>query len=170
MLCLGQWFHRNQLVLNLTKTNLVKFTPTNLVGVPLTIEYKNILIDEIAYTKFLGMHIDNHMDWKKHTELILPKLSAACYAIRRFYYTLKSDALCMVYFADFHSMTDYALIFWGNSINIHQVFKLEKKIITIIFGVGTEISCTGLFRKFNILPVACQYILSLMPFIVENPK
>ena len=52
MSCLGQWFDTNQLVLHLTKTNLVKFTPTNLVHVPLTTEYKNILIDEIANTDF----------------------------------------------------------------------------------------------------------------------
>ena len=68
MSCLGQSFDTNQLVLNLTKTYLVKVTPTNLVHVPLIIEYRNILIEEIANTKFLGMYIDNHMNWKKHTE------------------------------------------------------------------------------------------------------
>jgi hypothetical protein len=76
MSCLGQWFDTNQLILNLTKTNLVKFTSTNLVHFPLTVEYKNILIDETVNTKFLGMHIHNHMNWKKNTELILPKLNA----------------------------------------------------------------------------------------------
>jgi hypothetical protein len=45
MSCLDQWFGTDQLVLNFTKTNCVKFTPTNLVYVPLTTEYKNILID-----------------------------------------------------------------------------------------------------------------------------
>jgi len=31
-------------------------------------------------------------------------------------------------------------------------------------------SCRRLFRKLNILPIACQYILSLMLFIVDNQK
>jgi hypothetical protein len=57
MMCLGQWFDRNQLFSNLTKPNLVKFTPTYLVHVPLTVEYKNILIDKVANTKFLGMYL-----------------------------------------------------------------------------------------------------------------
>jgi hypothetical protein len=35
-------------------------------------------------------------------------------------------------------------------------------------GVGPRSSCRGLFKKLNILPVACQYILSLMLFIVDN--
>ena len=37
-------------------------------------------------------------------------------------------------------------------------------------GVGLRFSCWGLFRKLNILPVACQYILSSMLFIVDNQK
>jgi hypothetical protein len=35
-------------------------------------------------------------------------------------------------------------------------------------GVGMRASCRGLFRKLNILPVACQYIFSLMLFVVAN--
>ena len=33
------WFHANQLILNMDKMNIVKFTPTNIVCNPLTIEY-----------------------------------------------------------------------------------------------------------------------------------
>jgi hypothetical protein len=50
----------------------------------------------------------------------------------------------------------------------HRVFRLQKKIIWIISSVGTKSPCRGLFRKFYILPVVCQYILSLMLFLVEN--
>ena len=31
-------------------------------------------------------------------------------------------------------------------------------------------NCRGLFRKFEILPVPCQYVLSLMLFIIDNPN
>jgi hypothetical protein len=43
----------------------VKFTPTNLEHIPLTIEYKSILIAIVNNTKHFGMHIDNHMNWKE---------------------------------------------------------------------------------------------------------
>jgi len=32
--------------------------------------------------KFLGLQIDNHLNWRKHTEQVIPKLRTACYAIR----------------------------------------------------------------------------------------
>jgi len=37
-------------------------------------------------------------------------------------------------------------------------------------GAEPRASCRGLFRKLEILPVPCQYILSLMLFVVDNPN
>jgi hypothetical protein len=36
-------------------------------------------------------------------------------------------------------------------------------------GAEPRASCRCLFRKLEILPVPCQYILSLMLFITDNP-
>jgi hypothetical protein len=69
----------NQLVLNITKTSVIKFTPKTTARVLLDIYYKDNVIDKVKSTKFLGMHIDKHMNWKNHLEQILPKLSAACF-------------------------------------------------------------------------------------------
>jgi hypothetical protein len=65
------------------------------------------------------------------------------------------------------SSVKYGIIFWGNSTNISRVFKLQKKVIRIISGVGSTDSCTGLFRKLDILPLSCEYILSLMLFVID---
>jgi hypothetical protein len=35
-------------------------------------------------------------------------------------------------------------------------------------GVGPTDSCRGLFRKLDILPLSCEYILSLMLFVIDN--
>jgi hypothetical protein len=37
-------------------------------------------------------------------------------------------------------------------------------------GAETRASCRGLFRKLEILPVPCQYILSLVLFIIDSPN
>ena len=167
---LNQWFHINQLVLNITETNVIKFKPKTTAHVPLHIYYKDNITDEVKSTKFLGMHIDNHMIWKNHVEQILPKLSAACFLIGNLIHTLNLDILCMVYFAYFHLVLQYGIIFWGNSAHVHQVFKLQKRVVRVMSGVGPRSSCRSLFRKPKILPIACRYMLSLMLFIVDNQK
>ena len=109
---LNQWFYINQLVLNITKTNKIKFTPKTTAHVPSDIYYKDNVIDEVKSTVFLGMHTDNHMNWKNHVGQILPKLSAACFLIRKLIHTLNPDVLRTVYFAYFHSVLQYGIIFW----------------------------------------------------------
>jgi hypothetical protein len=74
----------------------------------------------------------------------------------------------MVYFAYFHSVIKYGIIFWWNSTDADQVFILQRRIIRITAGVGPRSSCRGLFKKLDILPVPCQYIFSLMMFVVDN--
>ena len=85
---LNQWFYINQLVLNITKTNVIKFTPKTTAHVPLDIYYKDNVIDEVKSTIFLGMHVDNCMNWENHVEQIFPKLSAACFSVRNVIHTL----------------------------------------------------------------------------------
>jgi hypothetical protein len=80
-------------VLNIKKTNIIKFTPTDSAYAHLKMKYKNITIKEVASTKFLGMCIDNHMNWKCHTDQILPTLSTACFVMRKLSHILNSDTL-----------------------------------------------------------------------------
>ena len=131
---------------------------------------KDNVIDDVKSPKFLGAHIDNHVNWKNHVEQILPKLSATCFLIRNLISTLNLDILHMVYFAYFHSVLQYGIIFWENSTHVYQVFKLQKRVVRVVSGVGPRSSCRSLFRKLNILPIACQYIFSLMLFIADNQK
>jgi hypothetical protein len=98
----------------------------------------------------------------------MPKLSAACYAVRMMYRIMNVDALRMIYVGCFHSVMEYGVIFWGNSAGVDKVFKLQKRIVRIMAGVRSRCSCRGLFRKLDILRVPCQYIFTLMIFVVDN--
>jgi hypothetical protein len=79
---MSKWFAANKLTLNLDKTNILKFTTINLPQYPLSIGYNDKYIEESVHTKFFGLHIDNHSNWKNHIDQLIPKLSGACYAVR----------------------------------------------------------------------------------------
>ncbi len=78
---LDQWFTANQLILNITKTKVIKFAPKTIAHVPLVISYKCQVLDEVNNTKFLGIHMDSNMNWKIHIEQITHKLNVACFKI-----------------------------------------------------------------------------------------
>jgi hypothetical protein len=73
---LNQWFYINQVVLNITKTNVIKFTPKITAHVPLDVYYKENEMGEVKSTKYLGMHRQSY-ELENQVEQNLPKLSAA---------------------------------------------------------------------------------------------
>jgi hypothetical protein len=63
--------------------------------------------------KFLGMILDSTISWKTHIESLKGKLNKACYIIRKAKQYINSHALKMLYYAFFHSVLTYGLIFWA---------------------------------------------------------
>jgi hypothetical protein len=56
----------------------MKFVMSNSPHCELTIGCKDKYIEETVNSKFLGLHLDNHLNWKDHVDQVIPKLSAAC--------------------------------------------------------------------------------------------
>jgi hypothetical protein len=59
-------------------------------------------------------------------------------------------------------------LFWGNSPDSIKIFRLIKMIIRIMAGCRYRDPCGKLFINFKILPLASQYILSLLMFMTRN--
>jgi hypothetical protein len=58
MISLDRWFTANQLMLNTTKTKVIKFIPKAETNVPMDVLYKDHVLEEVHSTKFLGLNID----------------------------------------------------------------------------------------------------------------
>ena len=68
--------------------------------------------------KFLGLQLDNHLNWKDHIELI-PKLSVV--------HIYNINTLKLIYNAHFHSVIKYEIIVWGNSTNSGRSTLYKRK-------------------------------------------
>jgi hypothetical protein len=84
--------------------------------------YKVKEIKAITNIKFLLVGIDKHLDWVIIIQLIIPKLSSACYLSFVIMHTLK-----MTYFIHFHLLMKYGNVFLCNS--------------TVISLSVTEVNC-----------------------------
>jgi hypothetical protein len=100
------------------------------------IAYGNKEIIDSCHTKFLGINITNTLSWKKHIDQLISKLSTACYAIRTVKPYVKLETLLMVYYAYFHSVMHYGIMFWGNLSYaiIHSFIHLFLSSITSLIG------------------------------------
>jgi len=75
-----------------------------------------------------------------------------------------------IHYTCFHSVIKCWIIFEGSSSNSEKIFTLRKKIVSIMVGIQPRTSCRCLLKQLEILPVPCQYILSLMNFIINNQE
>jgi len=127
--------------------NIIKLKTKNSSHSTLCIGYKEKYIEDTVNTKFLGLPIDNHINWKNHIEQMIPKLSGECYAIGSIVQTCNINTLKSIYYAYFHSIIKYG-IFWGdNSSNSAKIFTLQKKDNIIMASAQPRPSCRSLFKQ-----------------------
>ena len=79
---ISEWFQNNQLVLNLNKTLIVKFTSSKFLTYPLHIAYNNRSLTITENIKLLGMYLDCHLTWKLHVDNLVKKLGSVCFMLR----------------------------------------------------------------------------------------
>ena len=155
--------------LKVNRTHYIQFTArNNNPKSEIKIVYDKKQITSVPSIKFLGIFLDDIMSWKYHIEYISSKLSAICYIIRSLKPYTSINTLKMVYHSYFNSIINYGLPFWGNSPQSIKIFRMQKNIIRIILGCRRRDSCRNLFRELEILPLASQYILSHMFFVIKN--
>jgi hypothetical protein len=61
-------------------------------------------------------------------------------------------------------------LFWGNSSYSIKIFILQKTIIRILADAQPRTSCRSLFKKLQSLSIPCQYIQSILNFVVNNQE
>jgi hypothetical protein len=165
---MSKWFAVNGLSLNIDKSSVIKFNLSHFQEDSLQIFYRDKLLKEVTNVRFLGLGIDKHLNWKTHIEQVIPKLSTACYAVRSMFHFNTKHSLRMIYFAYFHSIMKYGIIFWGSHSDSKIVFRLQKKVIRIKTGSKSRIPCKPLFKVLEIMTLLSQYILSLMTSMIYN--
>jgi hypothetical protein len=146
----------------------MKFNTKNAYEQDIKILHDNTEISNSSCIKFLGINIANSLSWKNHTDSLIPKLTSACYAIRAIKPFVNQEALLMVYYACFHSIIRYGIIFWGNCTYAINVFYLQERMIRIITGIGNRTLCKQTFIALKILTLSSLYIYSLLCFVVDN--
>jgi len=126
---INEWLNTNLLSRNFNKTHYVQFTTKSKPKFRIKITYNNKQISTISSIRFLGIYINDTINWKYHIDYILPKLSAVCYAIRIIKPYVSLETLKIVYYSNFNSIIKYILPFWGTSPHSKKKFWDAKEDI-----------------------------------------
>ena len=149
---LRKWFAVNRLSLNVTKTNFMVFGNSKHIH-DLQIEIDKTKISRVNVTKFLGVLIDEKLNWKDHISSVRSKLSKSLFTLNRAKHVLNQDAMLTVYNSIILPHLTYCCELWGNTYksNLHDIVILQKKIIRVIHGASYTEHTNRLFDKSKIL-------------------
>ena len=152
---LQDWFLSNKLTLNVSKSVCILFGKQK--NTPLNIRLGGEEIPQVKDTKFLGMWIDEELNWNTHVSHLILKLKAKLNLLRAGKNMLGKHALKVVYYAQIHSHISYGLGMWGCHLSQAKMEKLQKIQNECIEMIGRGRSPT----EHNILTISQQIQLEL---------
>lgn len=171
---ISKWFESNQLVLNKNKTKAILFRTRQSclqISDDFTLSIsRDTQLPLVSDCGFLGMEIDEFLEWQTHINRLCTKLNKVNFAFKTLAKYMDIETLRIIYCANFESLLRYGVIFWGKSSNVHKVFVIQKRTIRFIKRLKYSESCRGQFRGLNIMTVYGLYIYECLISCFRNKE
>ena len=103
-----QWLRSNKISLNVGKTELVIFSPKRKqITKHLNFRISGQKIEISTRVKYLGIQIDQHLNWNEHIKNIIPKLSRAIGVLSKIRHYVPKSLLKTIYYSIFNWMGNF---------------------------------------------------------------
>ena len=162
------WLVANKLIINLTKTHTMLFS--NKRGErKLSIKARNNELEQKSECKFLGLIVDEEINWKAHIHFISNKISKTAALLRLLKYTFPKHILKTLYMSLIQPYYNYCNIIWGaaDKSTIEPLLILQKKSIRIINRAYYLEHTEPLFTSMKILKLSQLYKLNCIMLIYK---
>ena len=164
------WLRANKLTLNTDNTHFVLFRrQQKLANLTQSLIISVQHIAQVKSTKFLGIIIDDSLQWGEHMKYVKGKMSRGIgilYKARRYF---NLDTLKTLYYAFLFSHLYYCIEVWGNTFNVHidPLEKMIKRALRLISGSNRRAHTAPLFENLEILTLRKLYMYSIQIFMYK---
>ena len=168
---ISEWLAANKLSLNVSKSKLLVFnnqrkkrknnTDVNVNDVTVNDEEEILIsingetLEEVEFAKYLGVLIDNKLNWSYQINAIILKLSKGTGLLAKIRHFAPSSTTRSLYFSFMNAYIDYNLLNWGMAAptNLDPINKKIKKALRIISYKDSDHPSIPLFKDLRILPL-----------------
>lgn len=152
-----RWCTQNSMVPNITKTKVMHISATNQIQTPdYSLSLQNTILENSTTEKLLGIHVDQHLNWKQQVDNTLKKCNSYLYLLLRIKNFLSIPSRKLFFNAYILPHLDYCSTIWGNCNNdlLEKLHKFQKRAARVILDkdylAPTEELFTQLgWMKFN---------------------
>ena len=166
-----KWLSVNKLTLNYSKTSFMLFSPKSKCANDFSLSMRGKKINEVVEAKYLGIHVDEKLNWNVHIQNICKKISQYCGIFYNLSHCIHQNHLQLLYHALVYPHLLYGILTWGstNDTIIHPLQVLQNRLIRIICHVkrNEHVTNNSLFQKLKILKIKDIYHLELAKFMYQ---
>ena len=164
MLKLHNWCSSNKLKINPIECAAI-IIPDKLHDVELDINilYNNQNIACYNNSKYLGVIIDNNLNFKTHIQNVENKVSRSVGILSKLRFLFPPSTFLQLYYAFVHPYLLYGLLLWGCTFPLYlsKLQSLQNKAFCIISNSKFKAPLTPQFEKLAILKIINLYNLEL---------
>lgn len=165
----NSWIRANKLTLNVSKSNYIIFHRNSkkfVVADYITIDDHRIT--RVHSTRFLGVIVDDCLNWRLHVQHVLRKISKFNPIFRHIRSLVSQDVLKLLYNSLVYPHLTYCNSVWGACVRatLHPLMIVQKKIVrTICFSNFREHSAP-LFKSLQFLTLTDinKYMIGIMVY------
>lgn len=157
---LSDWFLNNLLTINISKTNYVIFSAKNKnIDSNFQLMINDEIIERKTHEKYLGLSLDNHLNWKPHLQKIKSKLISLTGAIRNITKCLPRKVKYIIYNSLIKPHIDYLIEIWGTAAksNLNIIQRSQNRLIKILFNYRFRTSTQKIYTDTKIMNIKQTY-------------
>ena len=110
---ISDWFKANKLTLNLKKTVCMIFNHKTNKAAKIKISIDEVVIPQVNCTKFLGIMIDENLNWQKHLDQLSRKVKSNTKLLQESKNLVNQHVLKILYFSQIYSHLLYGIGIWA---------------------------------------------------------
>ena len=124
---------------------------------------------QVSTTKFLGVHMNEHLSWVNHINHVENKISKTCGILTQLKYYLPQSVLLQIYNALLLPYIQYCAIIWGNSSHnvLNNILTIQKRAVRNICMRDARAHTAPLFKKLSILKITDIYTQQVSNFMYK---
>ena len=147
---LKDWCDTNKIQINSNKSCILHLPPKqNTPPLTFQIPYDNSFIVNNICCKYLGILIDNKLNFKQHIQIVESKIAKSVGILNKLRHIFPSSALLLIYLPLVHPHLLYSLPIWESTFStyLQKLQRLQNKAIRIISNCNPKTSSTPLFTN-----------------------
>ena len=164
------WLSLNKLSLNAKKTKMMVFhhKQKRICTKSLKLYISSKKIECVKEFNFLGIMLDENLNWKSHVQKISGKIAGVAGTLSRLKRFLPSSILKTIYNALIQPHLNLGVLLWG--IKIGRIYKLQKWAVRAITSSKYNAHTAPIFKELKILRIHELYRVNLLKFFFKYKK